>query len=82
MRCHLRKGVPSLGSDLASIFESDRYSAREQKAGALGEKLGKPAPPITDACDLRKHPIQQMIMNITKRCVVVSLHIIDRTVLE
>lgn len=68
MRRHLRKGVPSLGADLSSVFEAE--GAKE--VGIDGDEeasLGRPAAVVTDAFDLRQHPVQQMVMVITKRWV-------------
>lgn len=64
MRRHLRKGVPSLGSDLSSVFETE--GVRGEGKGGEGT-LGRPSPVVTDAFDLRKHPVQQMVMSLTNR---------------
>lgn len=65
MRRYLRKGVPSLGNDLSSVFEA----AGPPEAAAAAEngegELGQPSPIVTDAFDLRNHPVQQMVMELT-----------------
>lgn len=68
MRRHLRKGVPSLGSDLSSVFEAEGVEAVDSENGEEAS-LGRPAAVVTDAFDLRKHPVQQMVMSITERWV-------------
>lgn len=68
MRRHLRKGVPSLGNDLASLFEVEERPAGQEWAMEEGG-LGRPAPMVVDPHDLRKHETQQMVMSITKRSV-------------
>lgn len=81
MRRHLRKGVPSLGSDLSSVFEApaaptpapagdedeDEDEAENENEKGKGAPLGRPSPVVTDAFDLRNHPVQQMVMDLTKR---------------
>ncbi|CAN0457044.1 unnamed protein product, partial [Hapterophycus canaliculatus] len=72
MRRFLRKGVPSLGSDLSSIFEAPAAAATPVAAGGDSSEngegpLGRPAPVVTDAFDVRKHPVQQVVMELTKR---------------
>eukprot|EP00752_Nemacystus_decipiens_P006712 g6035.t1 len=70
MRRHLRKGVPSLGSDLSSVFEAPGAPAPapagEESENGKGPPLGRPSPVVTDAFDLRNHPVQQMVMELTK----------------
>lgn len=70
MRRYLRKGVPSLGTDLSSVFERQGAPPSVAAGGAADggeEKLGRPSPVVTDAFDLRNHPVQQMVMDLTKR---------------
>ena len=66
MRRHLRKGVPSLGTDICSIFEAERLrgEADVEEAENGEAPLGRPAPVVRDAFDLRKHPVQQMVADI------------------
>eukprot|EP00903_Cladosiphon_okamuranus_P008678 g8317.t1 len=70
MRRHLRKGVPSLGSDLSSVFEAScapaPTPAGDETENGKGAPLGRPSPVVTDAFDLRNHPVQQMVMELTK----------------
>lgn len=71
MRRNLRKGVPSLGADICSIFEAmeERGSGDGEVGGTENGELplGKPAPVLRDAYDLRKHPVQQLVMGIVER---------------
>ncbi|CBN77876.1 acetyltransferase 1-like [Ectocarpus siliculosus] len=69
MRRYLRKGVPSLGTDLSSVFEKQGAPTSVAAGGDADggeEKLGRPSPVVTDAFDLRNHPVQQMVMDLTK----------------
>lgn len=70
MRRYLRKGVPSLGSDLSSVFEAPGAPAPagDEAENGKGAPLGRPSQVVTDAFDLRSHPVQQMVMELTKRC--------------
>lgn len=74
MRRYLRKGVPSLGSDLSSVFEAEGAPEAAAVAAAGGNDadngegvLGRPSPVVADAFDLRSHPVQQMVMELTNR---------------
>lgn len=69
MRRYLRKGVPSLGADLFSVFEEAPGVAEAAAGDGEEEALGRPSPVVTDAVDLRNHPVQQMVMELTKRWV-------------
>lgn len=65
---YLRKGVPSLGADLSSIFEVESDAGSEDgNASSKEVKLGQIPPLVTDAYNLRKHPVLQMVMAITQR---------------
>lgn len=73
MRRYLGKGVPSLGSDLSSVFEAAGAPEVAEAAGggkdAENEEvtLGRPSPVVSDAFDLRNHSVQQMVMELTNR---------------
>lgn len=59
-----------MGSDLSSVFEATAKPAEgggETEANGEGP-LGRPAPVVTDAFDLREHPTQKVVMELTKRC--------------
>ena len=69
MRRYLRKGVPSLGTDLSSVFERQGAPPSVVAGGDADgeEKLGRPSPVVTDDFDPRNHPVQRMVMDLTKR---------------
>ncbi|CAM9754442.1 unnamed protein product, partial [Discosporangium mesarthrocarpum] len=81
MKRNIRHGVPSLGSDLCSLFvgrepgDSDNscnvtgVAAGEGGEGGEGEGLGRPAPRVRDPVDLAADWKQQMVMGITESLV-------------